>query len=133
MIDFTAELFGLDAMDAVRRLNADFALNLPIERQPTISERQAARHRMEVAAAHKSFEAWRQDFINQLNAAFRMGHRLTVTSPDKLTDRDLVAMKMHSSFEDWADALEHGTPEDQAQIYRERGQIAKWIDEVLKN
>lgn len=132
-IDFTAQLFGLDAMGAVRQLNADFGLALPLDRQPTRAEKQAARHRMEVAASYKVFEEWRRNFINQLNAAFRAGHMLMITDPDKLTDRDALALRMHSSFEQWADALQHGTPEEQAQIYRERGQIAQWIDKVLRS
>lgn len=133
VIDFTAQLFGLDSMGAVRRLNADFGLCLPIDRQPTWVEKQAARRRMEVAESYEAFEAWRRDFMKQLNAAFREGHILMITGPDKLTDRDAIALKMHSSFEQWADALQHGTPEEQAQIYRERGQIAQWIDKVLRS
>ena len=34
---------------------------------------------------------------------------------------------------DWADTLADGTPEEQAQIYKERGQIARWIEKVLSS
>ncbi len=43
-IDFVGRLLGLDNIDAVRRLNEDFRLSLPIDRKPTEAEKQAARH-----------------------------------------------------------------------------------------
>jgi hypothetical protein len=52
---------------------------------------------------------------------------------DKLTEREDAAIRWQACFEYWADTLEHGTPEEQAQIYRERGAIAKWIEKVLSD
>lgn len=130
-IDFTARLLGLDAMGAVERLNADFGLALPLHRKPTQAEAKAARRRLEVAEAHRAFEEWRSDFINRLNAAYREGHLLLKDSPEHLTEGQAVAIQMHETFEYWSDALSYGTPQDQAQIYRERGAIARWIDKVL--
>ena len=135
-IDFTARLLGLDAMGAVERLNADFGLALPLHRKPTQAEAKAARRRLEVAEAHRAFEAWRSDFINRLNAAFREGHLLLLhdgLDTDHLTERQAIAIRMHETFEHWSDALSYGTPEEQAQIYRERGAIAKWIEKVLSD
>ena len=121
-IDLTARLLGLDAMGAVERLNADFALALPLHRKPTQAEAQQARRRLEVAGAHNAFEEWRSEFINRLNAAFREG---------RLTDGQAVAIRMRETFEHWSDALMFGTPEEQAQIFRERRAITRWIDRVL--
>ena len=133
-IDLTSRLLGLDAMGAVRRLNEDFRLALPLDRQPTQVEAKAARRRLEVAEAHRAFEEWRSDFINRLNAAYREGHLLLKDGPDMehLTEGQAVAIQMHETFEYWSDALSYGTSQDQAQIYRERGAIARWIDKVLK-
>ena len=135
-IDFTARLLGLDAMGAVERLNADFGLALPLHRKPTQAEAKAARRRLEVAEAHRAFEAWRSDFINRLNAAFREGHLLLLhdgLDTDHLTEGQAIAIRMHETFEHWSDALSYGTPEEQAQIYREREAIAKWIEKVLSD
>lgn len=135
-IDFTARLLGLDAMGAVERLNDDFGLALPLHRKPTQAEAKAARRRLEVAEAHRAFEAWRSDFINRLNAAFREGHLLLLhdgLDTDHLTEGQAIAIRMHETFEHWSDALSYGTPEEQAQIYRERGAIAKWIEKVLSD
>lgn len=134
-IDFTARLLGLDAMGAVERLNADFCLALPLHRKPTRAEAKAARRRMEVAEAHRAFEEWRNDFINRLNAAYREGHLLLKDGPDMehLTEGQTVAIQRHETFEYWSDSLSHGTPEEQAQIYKERGAIAKWIEKALSD
>ena len=107
-IDLTARLLGLDAMGAVERLNADFALALPLHRKPTQAEAQQARRRLEVAGAHNAFEEWRSEFINRLNAAFREGHLLLLEDDldmGRLTDGQAVAIRMHETFEHWSDAL----------------------------
>lgn len=129
-IDFTGRLLGLDAMGSVRRLNEDFSLSLPLDRQPTQAERRAARRRKEIADAHKAFEDWRSDFIRQLNSAYRVAH-IALTRGGELTERETAAIRMQSTIEYYADALANGTPEDQAQIYRERGRLSKWIEPIL--
>lgn len=134
-IDFTGRLLGLEPLAAVERLNADFSLALPLHRQPTPAEAQAARRRMEIARAHKEFEEWRKTFISRLCAAYRVAHiaLLDMTDWEKLTEREALAIRWQPCFEYWADTLADGTPEEQAQIYKERGQIAKWIEKVLSN
>lgn len=134
-IDFTGRLLGLEPMAAVERLNADFALALPLHRKPTQAEEQAARRRMEIAKAHKEFEEWRKAFISKLCEAYRVAHIALrdMEDWDKLTEREALAIRWQPCFEYWADTLADGTPEEQAQIYKERGQIAKWIEKVLSN
>lgn len=134
-IDFTARLLGLDAMGAVERLNTDFGLALPLHRKPTQDEAKAARRRLEMAEAHRAFEEWRSGFIDRLNAAYRAGYLALKDGQDldKLNEREATAIRWQACFEYWADTLGHGTPEEQAQIYRERGAIAKWIEKVLSN
>lgn len=132
-IDFTAHLFGLDTMGAVERLNADFCLALPLHRKPTQVEARAARRRLEIAEAHRAFEEWRSKFISRLNSAYREGYLLLKNGLDMehLTEWQVTAIQMHETFEYWSNALSCGTPEEQAQIYRERGKIAGWIEKVL--
>lgn len=134
-IDFTGRLLGLEPMAAVERLNADFALSLPLHRNPTQAETQAARRRMEIARAHKQFEEWRKAFISKLCEAYRVAHIALrdMTDWDKLTEREALAIRWQACFEYWADTLADGTPDEQAQIYKERGQIAQWIEKVLSS
>ena len=130
-IDLTSRLLGLDALGAAERLNQDFMLGLPIHRKPSPAEAQAARRRREVAEAHREFEAWRSSFIQKLDACFRVAQLLRFKNPDELTDREVLALRMQATFEYQSDILAHGTPAEQAQLYRERGEIVPWIDKVL--
>lgn len=132
-IDYTSRLLGLDAMGAVRRLNDDFMLGLPLDRGPTREERKAAEHRREVAEKHKAFEEWRDRFVVALCEAIREGNIALkeVTDLDKLSDQQADAIMMNPIFEYWCDTLSYGTPEEQLFVYRERGQIAHWIEKVL--
>lgn len=137
-IDLTGRLLGLDAMEAVEQLNQIFALNLPLHRKPTQAETQAARRRQEVAEAHRAFEAWRADFINQLNAAYRVAHMalIGIEAPkdmDKLSEAQITAIQYQPYAEYLSDTLSFGTPKEQAEIYRERGTVACWIEKVLNN
>lgn len=134
-IDLTARLFGLDAAGALRRINTDFGLGFALDRPPTEKECEAARYQQRVREAHQAFEQWRSGMIGRLNDAFRRGHILLSSgqAPDSLTGAEAVAIRMHPVFEYWSDTLTYGTPREQAQIYRERGRIARWTDEALKN
>jgi len=137
-IDFTGKLLGLEPMAAVERLNADFALSLPLHRKPTQAEAQAARRRLEIAEAHREFEEWRKAFVFKLCAAYRVAHMALqgIEAPediDRLSEREALAIRWQPCFEYWADTLSDGTPKEQAQIYKERGQIAQWIEKVLSS
>lgn len=134
-VDFTGRLLGLDPLAAAERINADFGLALPLRRRATLAEEQAARRRMEIAEAHKKFEAWRDSFASRLCEACREGHTALIgfTSWDRLTAREALAVRLHEMFEYWADTLEDRSPENQAQVYRERGRISQWIERVLPN
>lgn len=131
-IDFTGRLFGLDNMGAVRRLNADFGLALPLDRQPTREEQRAVRHRQEIADAHRAFEDWRSGFIRQLNAAFRVAH-IALQRGEPFTEREAAAIRMQATVEYYADELTSGTAEAQAQVYRERRTLEKWIEPILND
>lgn len=132
-IDLTAKIMNLDAIGAVRRLNEDFALGLELDRKPTEAEKKEAQQRRDIADAHDAFEAWRSDFILKLCYAYREGHLLLKDFPglDKLTDQQATALRMQATIEYWIEVLSDGTPREQAQIYREREGIGKWIEKCL--
>ena len=126
------QLFGLNVTEAARKLNADFRLGLEIDRKPSPQEQQAVRERLELAREHEAFEAWRNGFITRLNAVHRRGHTALLSGRD-LTGADAEAVRRMAQAEALADELTHGTPAQQAGIYRERRQIERWIEAVLKN
>lgn len=137
-VDFTGRLLGLGPMATVERMNADFGLNLPLHRKATKEEEQAARRRQEIAEAHRAFEAWRTDFISQLNAAFRTAYIAlqeieTVEDMDKLAPAETMAIQWQPAFEYWADTLSDGEPKAQMEIFRDRTVIQSRIDQILSH
>lgn len=141
VVDFVAQLYGLDPLGAVRRLNDDFHLGLSIDRQQTPQERReaerAAQHRREVSDAYCLFEQWRGDMIQQLNTCFRLAHETlksleTPADLDKLTDAQVLAIREQAHVEYLSDILTAGEMSEIMQIFRERGAIQSRIDRILK-
>lgn len=142
VVDFVAQLYGLDALGAVRRLNDDFHLGLPIDRQQTPQERteaaRAAAKRREVSDAYQLFEQWRAGMLQQLTACFREGHFSlqsleTLMDFDRLTDAQALAIREQARVEWLADVLTGGTIAEQMEIFRERGQIGQLCEKILNS
>lgn len=142
VVDFVAKLYGLDALGAARRLNDDFRLDLPIDRQQTQAERreaqQVAQHRREVCQAYELFEEWRNDLTRQLCECFRLAHEAlkglaTPADLDKLTDAQALAIREQSRIEWLADVLTNGSMAEQMAIFRERGRISRLTEQILSN
>lgn len=129
-IDFTARLLGLDPMAAVRRLNEDFHLALPIDRPPSREEIAEAEKQRRLANTRRRFEAWREDMLRDLNAAFRVGH-LALQSGKILTDREALAVRWMTPIEAWADALESANIDDQMVVFRCREGVKRLCTEIL--
>lgn len=134
-ITFTGRLLGLKPLAAVERLNTDFSLALPLHRKPTQKEAEVARQHIEVVKRHKKFEAWRENFISRLCAAYREGYLALrhMTNWEQLTEREALAIRLQPQLEYWLDTLSYGTAENQAQIYRESEKIAKWIQKIMND
>ena len=135
VIDFVALDLGLSPLDAVKRLNTDFALGLPIDRQQTPAERreaeQAAQRRREVADTYRAFEQWRTDTINRLNACFRGAHLLQISSLDRLTKREALALREQATVEYFSDLLSFGTLAEQVAVFRDRKEVEILCNRIL--
>ena len=133
VIDFVALDLGLAPLDAVRRLNKDFHLGIPLDQKPTEVDWRDAQHRQEVAQLHQAFEVWREQTIRKLNEAFRAGHlALQEGKPlDQLTEAEALAIREQAQAEYLADLLAKGTPAEQMEVLRCRGEVKAWIEEIL--
>lgn len=131
-IDFAARLFGLEPLAAVEQLNADFSLGLPLHRQPTPEDLQAARHRREIAEAHKAFEEWRKALCGKVCGAYRLAH-VALKNMDGLTDAEALAIRWQPYLEYIADVLDGGDVAAQMRIFRERGEIERLCWEILRS
>lgn len=134
-IDFTARLFGLEPLAAVERLNADFNLSLPLHRQPTPEDLQAARRRQEVAEAHRAFEEWRKSLISKLCGVYLLAHEVLKTAADldNINFRQTLAVRWQSYIEYLIDVLEYGNIDQQMEIFRQRGRIGGLCERILNS
>lgn len=134
-IDFTGRLLGLEPMAAVERLDADFALGLPLHRKPTQAQTQEARRRMEIKKAHDEFEKWREAFISKLCAACLVAHVALrdMETWDDLTEAQVEAIQWQPAFEYLSEALADGTPEEQMDIFRGKQVIQSRIQKILNS
>ena len=134
-IDFAAALYGLTPLDAVRRLNEDFNLALPMDKPLDKETVKAAKRRIEVAQAHRAFEQWRRETINGLCAAFRMAHfaLLDMTDLDELTEQEALAIRTQTQIDHWLDILSGGTMDEKMQLFRMRQEVKLRVDKILSN
>ena len=136
-MDFVARLFGLTPLDAVRRLNEDFFLGLPIDRPATVTERQEVQHRREVSATYQDFEAWKEMLSKLLSICFRTAHTalLSLEVPedlDRLTPAQVLAIQNQASVEFWADRLT-GSIEEQMEVFRDRREVERLCERILNH
>ncbi len=127
VIDFVSNLFNLDALGAVKRLNEDFKLSLSLDSPPD-SER--IRERQKITDAWKLYEEWRDQMINQLNAVFRVAE---LADYEHLTESEVTAIKYQETVEYWSDTLSYGSIDEQMQIFRDREGVERICKMVLKN
>lgn len=137
-IDLAAALYDLTPLEAVRKLDADFHLGLPLDKPPDKATIAAAKHRREINDTYQLFEQWRADMLQQLTACFREGHLAlqSMEAPadlDRLTDAQALAIREQARIVWLADTLTGGTMAEQMQLFRERGRIGQLCEKILNS
>lgn len=133
VVDFTGQLFGLDALGAVRRLNEDFSLGLPIGQPPTAEDRRASRHRAEIAATRQAFETWRHEMVNQINSCIRVANQTRSATWDDLTEQQILAIRWRETLEHYSDALTGGSMAEKMAIFRFRKEVRNVCSQILSS
>lgn len=134
-VDFTARLFGLKPLEAVRKLNDDFRLGLPLDKPPDVA---AVRQRQQDQRFLNEFMRWRDNMTKNLCECFRLAHLTmkeiqTPKDLDKLSAGQVLAIQWEAYLEFLSDALISGTAEQQMEVFRERGQISRLVGRILGN
>ncbi len=132
VIDFVAQVFGLDMMQAVRKLNADFALALPLDRPPSREELAHVRYRQHISETERWYLQWRDRMLRDLNAACRVGWLALKRNSSSWTEAEVLAVKWHDALESWAEALDGEDMETQMHIFMDR-EVAGLCSKILKN
>lgn len=130
-IDFVALLFGLDPLGAVRRLNDDFCLGLPLDGPPTAQEKREARERRDKACTLARFEQWRTGLLRDLNACIRKANTLDIQAYEEMKESDVLALAWREAITSWADVLEHGTAAEQMEVFRQRQEVEPLARRIL--
>ncbi len=91
VIDFVMKFFGLDLMGAVRRINDDFGLGLPLDREQSEEERkEAARiayeRRHELAERKRAHEAVLDRYYNALSVWVDIDTTIRRNAPKSRTE-----------------------------------------------
>lgn len=105
-----AALYDLSPLDAVRRLNDDFRLGLPLDKPQSKAEQAVAQRRRENNDTSQGFEERWDGLIQRLNQCFREGHfaLMSLETPadfDRLTDAQVLAIRQQAYVEYLADTL----------------------------
>lgn len=132
-IDFTAKLFDLPPLDAVRKMNADFNLALPLDKPPSKSQRKAVQKRQKMQKTSDDYEQLRDICIALLNSTFRKGHMVLVNWPDRLTESEALAVKWHETIEYWSDMLTFGSLDEQIEVLEDWSDIEVLCKMILRN
>ena len=125
VVDFVGNLFSLKPLDAVKKLNEDFNLGLSLDRPP---DREQSEKRRKTQEAQKLFDEWRDQMLLQLNAAVRVANLAAFPS---LSPEEQKAVVYREALEAWADALQHGSMDEQIQIFRDREEVQKLCRMIL--
>ena len=134
VIAFTSKLFGLDRMDAIRKLDADFSLGLPLDRPQSSQEREEIKRYKEVRETEQLFQAWRESLLTQLCAAIRTGNLALRDKPTEAwTDAETLAVQELARLEWWLESLEADIMEEQMAVFRAREGVERLCRAILSS
>jgi len=97
-VNYVSLLFGLKPIDAVRRLDRDFGLNLPIDSEQTREDREAMRRAAAEMRAEQAFRTWKEETQKTLCTVFRIGHK-ALADGRELTDGEAAAVRLMDAAE----------------------------------
>lgn len=72
-IDYVVMYLGLKPLDAVKKLDSDFSLHLPIDAEQTREDREAMRARARELKDEREFREWKEEQQTRMAIVFRLG------------------------------------------------------------
>lgn len=107
VIDFVSQLFGLDFQNALRKLNDDFSLGLPLGSDRDTEERRKAAEKARQLRIKREAEKRRRNALeNEYKAALDDWVRLDRIVQERAPSMDsILDMDLNGTDSDWTDAL----------------------------
>lgn len=133
VIDFVMRLFDLPPLEAVKRMNEDFALGLPIGRTNVVNaDKEAENQRKRLFDLHNRFDKWQEDTIRMVNRAYLLGWRaLNSKTPELWTEGETMAIRKLRMLENWSTDLSSGDMERMMDIFRSREGVESTCMKIL--
>ncbi len=134
VVDFTARLYSLNPLEAVRKLNGDFNLALPLDRPQTAEEREEVKRQKEIGETEKLFQEWRTGLLTRLCAAIRTANDVLRRGEpfEAWTEQETQAVRNSAALEYYVDLLE-GDLAQQMEVFRVRRGVEKLCRRVLNS
>ena len=114
---------GLSPLEAVRKLDADLGLGLPLDRPLSPEERERAREEARQRQARRDFREWRERQLNTLCAAIRAGNDALKKPMEEWNAREELAVRVQARLEWYADLLESEDRKEQEEVYGIREEV----------
>lgn len=100
VIDFVSALYELDFPSAVRKLNEDFWLSLPIDRYQSRNERQEAKNLEAARMRERAYYEMRNNLVRDLNRAmFVANDALKRRMPEEWTPQEVQSIREYPILE----------------------------------
>ena len=126
VFDFVKQFFNLDAQTALKKLDADFNLRLPIERPMTEQERRLAREEAKKRRAEVEMASRFERLVNRAYRFLAAYHRQLndrlkeqPKTPDEISDGYAEALRQIDYVSYLLDELDSGEPQRQSFVVRE--------------
>ncbi len=136
VIDFVGKLFSLSPSDAVRKLNDDFSLGLPLTTPMTDEERVQAKkeadRRQFVRQSEHEFEEWKDRLLRRLALCLRIADDAAKAAPDNLYEEEALALRWAPFLTDTWESLVYGAIEPQIKVFCDRKGVDELCSRVLK-
>ena len=128
VIDLVGKLYGMTPIEAVKKLNMDFCLKLPLDQPMTQEDCVEAENRRRVAEARVLFDRWKEQMQKDLTDCIRVANEVNLDRP---SDSDAMALRFREAFEYWSDTLSHGSMAEMMEVFRDRTEVSNLCKTVL--
>lgn len=134
VIDFVRKFFSLSYHDAIRRINTDFNLHLPLDEAPSAEYFREVQRRREELGAVRRLEAWRENTIVELADCARLANlALKMLAPSDWTAQMHEAVRSKAAIDNMLDTLDGEDAKAQMQIFRNRKEVRELCSKILGN
>lgn len=112
VIDFVSRLFDVERVEAVKKLNEDFSLGLPVDRPMNSKERRAVQDRKVRIALERELKRRKDRLIDKLTECIHMAADALEKPPEQWTKQEETAICVQDELDYlWDEIFRHDSTE----------------------